>query len=194
MIALSLDTSVPAPCHKEARDDSPAGARASYIVKVVAWIKCRVVAILQVPRVGVTRANRGAVFIVRSLERLNFAHEGLKNEEARIASNTTTICASKNLLAALQRGDCVTLTKRQDYFARPRTLEMLFAISPTVSDRAVVPFCGFIHKTVQWPSLSSLDSGEWVHSCIPGRSPRTNAACCIRVADIAGVNGLRRCV
>ena len=104
MIAFSLDTSVPAPCHKEARNDLPAGARASDIVEVVAWIKCRVVAVLQVPRVGVTRANRGAVFTLRSLERLDFAHEGLKNEEARITSNTTTICASKDLLAALQRG------------------------------------------------------------------------------------------
>jgi hypothetical protein len=111
MIALSLDTSVPAPCHQEARDDSPAGARASYIVKVVAWIKCRVVAVLQVPRVGVTRANRGAVFIVRSLEHLNFAHEGPKNEEARITSNTTTICTSKDLLAAPSEGGGVALTK-----------------------------------------------------------------------------------
>jgi len=89
---------------QEARDDLPAGARAGDIVEIVAWIKRRVVAVLQVPRVGVTRANCGAVFIVRPLERLDFAHEGLKNEEARITSNTTTICASKDLLAALQEG------------------------------------------------------------------------------------------
>jgi hypothetical protein len=91
----------------------------------------------------------------------------------------------------------MALAKRQDYFTRPRAFEMLFAISPTISDRAVVAFCGFIHKTVQWPGFPSSDSGEWVRPCVPGRnfvSPCTNAACCIRVADIAGVNGMRQCV